>query len=349
VSTYFDTILQAPPTGLLPPRELSVALRRNPEHVSGREVAALVADALADPVHTLLFGTSPETARELVKKRLELFHRVQGVSRDIMGPLWLRRLPVRTLWSYMLPLAQFLTPALEVGRGNPSAREGCWFIGIAGGPGAGKTTLARFLKLIIEQTEQARREGWRVLSVSMDDFYYTKSERQQLGYPWRAMPGTHDMRLLLDAFTGLKARAQEVRVPRFDHSVDERKGIEVVQGPVDVCIVDGLMADHHCPGHEVVNRLVDYLVWLDMDPKYLKRNRLMREARVRRYAQVGFSRERILQFWQEVIEPLLADYYPPIKERADLVLSLSPRQTPVGGVLRRRPLVPGVDGVHLQS
>ena len=145
------------------------------------------------------------------------------------------------------------------------------------------------------------------------------------------------MALLLEIFSQLKAGAPEVHVPRFEHAIDERKGFERVEGPLHLCLIEGLMADGHCPGHEQVNQLVDYLIYLDLEPKVLKRKRLLRESRVRRYTHTGFSTQKLLRFWEEAIEPLLKTYFPPIKERADLLVSLSPRLLPVGGVVRRPP------------
>jgi D-glycerate 3-kinase len=76
------------------------------------------------------------------------------------------------------------------------------------------------LKFIIEN-----HWGYHVLSISLDDFYKTYSDRQKLQtleprLIWRGPPGTHDVDLAMDILSKIKAGNQDIiNVPTFDKSL----------------------------------------------------------------------------------------------------------------------------------
>jgi len=96
------------------------------------------------------------------------------------------------------------------------------FVNINGAQGTGKSTLTAFLKNIIES-----ETGSRVAELSIDDFYLTRSERQQLSddvHPLlvtRGVPGTHDIGLIESVMQALSHR-QSCNIPRFDKAADDR-------------------------------------------------------------------------------------------------------------------------------
>ena len=118
-------------------------------------------------------------------------------------------------------------------------------LGINGAQGTGKSTLADFLQLAMEQ-----QHGWRVAVLSIDDFYLTKTERRALArevHPLlatRGVPGTHDVAMLsvcLDALRDL-GPGDEFALPRFDKAEDDRanqKDWPRVAGPIDLIILEG--------------------------------------------------------------------------------------------------------------
>ena len=119
------------------------------------------------------------------------------------------------------------------------------FVGINGAQGTGKSTLAAFLRLMLESNA-----GRRVAVLSIDDFYLTKAERRELGkriHPLletRGVPGTHDMQMLAAYVKQLKALGaeSELSLPRFDKARDERADPDawpVISGPVDLIILEG--------------------------------------------------------------------------------------------------------------
>ncbi|NDH39971.1 MAG: hypothetical protein EBY45_06045, partial [Gammaproteobacteria bacterium] len=113
---------------------------------------------------------------------------------------------------------QFLRP-VEVGE----------VVSLIGASGSGKTTILRCINL------------------SIDDFYLTHAERQELAatvHPLlatRGVPGTHDVGLAMDTINALK-RQGTVAIPRFDKAVDDRQPHEqwpTVPAPLDVIVLEG--------------------------------------------------------------------------------------------------------------
>lgn len=135
------------------------------------------------------------------------------------------------------PLAQWL---------HERAGERCpLLVGIGGAQGTGKSTLAGFLELSL-----ARSGGFSVAVLSLDDFYFTRAERHQLGsavHPLlatRGVPGTHDLQMLSTCLDQLRLLqpGQGMALPRFDKAEDDRSdpaGWPVVTGPIDVIVLEG--------------------------------------------------------------------------------------------------------------
>jgi D-glycerate 3-kinase len=136
-------------------------------------------------------------------------------------------------------LAVALALAIESDAIGDAGTSGALVLGIGGGQGAGKTTLAGAL------VDTFERLGRRALSMSLDDFYLTRSERERLGrevHPLlatRGVPGTHDVGLAVSVIETLKAGGR-APVPVFDKSKDDR-AIEQPDrgGGLDVLIFEG--------------------------------------------------------------------------------------------------------------
>ena len=120
-----------------------------------------------------------------------------------------------------------------------SQQRGVRVLGISGGQGAGKSTLAR----LVEQVNGLL--GRSCANLSLDDFYLTQAERAQLAqqqHPLlatRGVPGTHDVALAESVIRGLLSDEQQ-SVPRFDKARDDRcADFDKVAGPVDLVILEG--------------------------------------------------------------------------------------------------------------
>lgn len=134
-----------------------------------------------------------------------------------------------------LPLAQWVSEAHH---------EQPLIIGINGAQGSGKSTLGRILQCLLEQVFAKK-----VVTLSIDDLYLTRSERMQLAkrvHPLlatRGVPGTHDVKLGIDLLARLKqGQFSDLCLPQFDKATDDRKSAaesKVVQSPVDIILFEG--------------------------------------------------------------------------------------------------------------
>jgi D-glycerate 3-kinase len=111
-------------------------------------------------------------------------------------------------------------------------------IGLAGGQGAGKTTLGRLI-------ERACGElGLRACIVALDDFYLSRDARRTLAarvhplFETRGPPGTHDVLALDRALEALLAPG-EVTMPTFDKGRDDCGTGVRVRGPFDLVVLEG--------------------------------------------------------------------------------------------------------------
>lgn len=108
--------------------------------------------------------------------------------------------------------------------GRIARARGPYLLGLSGLQGSGKSTLAREIKT------QAEGRGWPTEVLALDDFYYSRSERDVLAHQvhpllrTRGVPGTHEIELLLSVLAALPQASEKLPVdyPRFDKGRDTR-------------------------------------------------------------------------------------------------------------------------------
>ena len=119
-----------------------------------------------------------------------------------------------------------------------------YFIGLAGGQGTGKTTISSIIKIILEKYFKLK-----VFKISIDDFYKTRKERINLSkkiHPMlmtRGVPGTHDIKMMLDFFKKTKVKSfKKMKLPNFNKAIDDRspknKWYNINEQP-DIIIFEG--------------------------------------------------------------------------------------------------------------
>lgn len=144
-----------------------------------------------------------------------------------------------------LPYAlQWFTPLATELATHRSGAQRPLLVALNGAQGSGKTTVCDYLRSDLEANF-----GLRVLSLSLDDFYLTRVEREGLAatvHPLlatRGVPGTHDMELLRLTLSGLlSVEPVTLEIPRFDKAVDDRRphsAWDVVADGADIILLEG--------------------------------------------------------------------------------------------------------------
>ena len=221
-----------------------------------------------------------------------------------------------TLTGGYLPLAGLLC--------EWSRRKRTTVIGVAGPPGAGKTTLGRILECLLPNMF-----GRSAISVSIDDFYLCPEERRAAGFKWRAVPGTHDLELLHGFLEQTSADDTRLVVPRYDVALDRRLPPEVLERP-NVVVFEGWFVGTSIAGYSVLRSTLDALVYLDVSDEVAYKGRI-RRVKKRAAAlfhsgttidEVGTFWERAMAFWYEVQLPGIRLWVEPLKGEADIVIGL---------------------------
>jgi len=177
-------------------------------------------------------------------------------------------------------------------------------VGIAGGSGSGKTTVAR------KVAEQLM--GVTVASVSMDAYYrdmshLTLEERRQLNWDH---PDVVDMPLLREQLEAL-ARGESVRRPVYDFVQHLRTARTDVVASADVIVVDGILLLWDARLRE----LCDLKIFVDVEADIRLIRRIRRDMRVR-----GRQLQDILDQYVHTVRPMHEEFVEPSKQFADVII-----------------------------
>jgi len=177
-------------------------------------------------------------------------------------------------------------------------------IGIAGGTGSGKSTVAR---KVAEALRQAS-----VAAIDMDGYYRNFShlpmdERRKINWDH---PDAFDWDLLVMQLRALAA-GEAIEKPMYDFVTHTRRAETQRGAPVDVVVVDGILlfADAR------VRELCDVKVFVDADSDIRLVRRIQRDMRVR-----GRPLEEILQQYLTTVQPMHLQFVEPSKRYADIIV-----------------------------
>ena len=180
----------------------------------------------------------------------------------------------------------FSTALLSIVAHQKEAKQ-TFLVGINGCQGSGKSTLADYLG-----TRLSTEFNLTVAVISLDDFYYSRRQRNELAnqvHPLlrtRGVPGTHDMNLANATLDKLCAGASEndpVKLPRFNKFADNpypQSQWPIVDRPIDVIILEGwclgvqpqLMKDLIYPINKLEAIKDKYGIWRSYVNQQLKQN-----------------------------------------------------------------------------
>lgn len=178
------------------------------------------------------------------------------------------------------------------------------FIGIAGGTGSGKTTLANKL---------AESFGREEVSILRHDNYYKRhdeisyEERRHLNYDH---PDAFDTELLCEHILALK-EGKAVRMPVYDYTVHNRSDSTEEITPAPVIILEGILifADQR------LCDLLDIKVFVDTDADVRILRRILRDVKER-----GRSLENVIEQYLATVKPMHDQFVEPSKRRADIII-----------------------------
>ncbi|WP_458460499.1 uridine kinase [Paenibacillus sp.] len=178
-------------------------------------------------------------------------------------------------------------------------------IGIAGGTGSGKTTVARS---VID-----RLGSGKVTFISQDNYYkdqsqLTPEQRRLTNYDH---PFAFDNDLLIEHLTLLK-KGQAAYAPVYDFTIDNRAAGETVElAPNHIVIVEGL----HVLIDEHLRSLLDIKVFVDTDSDVRILRRVLRDIEER-----GRTIQSVYKQYLETVKPMHDAFIEPSKKYADIII-----------------------------
>lgn len=177
-------------------------------------------------------------------------------------------------------------------------------IGIAGGTGSGKTTLAD--KLVDSF-------GSQEVTVIRQDNYYKRhddmdfEQRTRLNYDH---PDAFDMDLFYEHIVLLK-QGKPVEIPVYDYTIHNRSEETILVNPTPVIVLEGFMLF-------VEKRLCDLMdikVFVDTDADVRILRRIVRDVKER-----GRSLESVISQYLTTVKPMHEQFVEPSKRRADIIV-----------------------------
>lgn len=177
-------------------------------------------------------------------------------------------------------------------------------IGIAGGTGSGKTTLAD--KLI-------ESFGSDEVSILRHDNYYKRHD--EMTYDERALlnydhPDAFDTELLCEHIKKLK-EGEAIEMPVYDYTVHNRSSEVVVVNPAPVIVLEGILIFAELSLCE----LMDIKVFVDTDADVRILRRILRDVKERER-----SLDSVISQYLTTVKPMHEQFVEPSKRRADIII-----------------------------
>lgn len=176
-------------------------------------------------------------------------------------------------------------------------------LGIAGGTGSGKTTVARAIAGAFLDSS---------VMVEQDCFYLDSShldpdERNKVNFDH---PDAIDLPLLMHCIMQLKNN-KKTQLPVYDFTTHTRKKEKITVGPVRIIIVEGILIFHY----PELRSLMDLKVFVQTDSDVRLARRIKRDMDER-----GRSLGSVLKQYFKTVKPMHEKYVEPSKYHSDIIL-----------------------------
>ena len=176
-------------------------------------------------------------------------------------------------------------------------------IGIAGGTGAGKTTVARLV---------GRSVGDAVTRIPLDNYYEDLShlpfeEREAVNYDH---PSAFEWGLVREQLSSL-LEGSPIEMPTYDFEVHNRTDETTRIEPTDIVIVEGIFALYD----DAVRELCDLRLYVETDADVRILRRIERDVIDR-----GRDLEGVIDQYLSTVKPMHEQFVEPTKTHADLIV-----------------------------
>jgi uridine kinase len=181
-------------------------------------------------------------------------------------------------------------------------------IGIAGGSGSGKTTIAHEIYDQLQQDDH-------ILIMTQDSYYknnddLSMSERKKINYDH---PDAFDMPLLVEQLRQLMDY-KAVEMPVYDFTAHTRSEKTIHTEPADIIILEGILV----LGEENLRNLMSIKVFVDTDDDIRFIRRLERDTQER--GRSVHSVHSVIDQYLKTVKPMYNQFIEPTKRYADIIV-----------------------------
>lgn len=177
-------------------------------------------------------------------------------------------------------------------------------LGVAGGTGSGKTTVARAILHAVGRD--------RIAFLEQDSYYCDivwESKEQLLDHNFDH-PGAIDHELLIEHVRSLKS-GRSVEVPVYDFVAHRRTNERVLVPAQSVILLEGILI----LAEPRLRELLDFKIFVDTDPDVRLMRRIRRDMRDR-----GRDLADIFRQYTETVRPMHLEFVEPSKRWADVIV-----------------------------
>ncbi|MBI9048115.1 MAG: uridine kinase [Anaerolineaceae bacterium] len=177
-------------------------------------------------------------------------------------------------------------------------------IGIAGGSGSGKTTVAN---------EILNKVGAHRIAFLPHDAYYRelghlpKTQREQVNFDH---PHSVETELLISHISSL-LRGEAIEMPVYDFTTHTRTGECIYVEPKNIILVEGILIF----AESELRKLFDMKIFVDTDSDIRFMRRLERDI-----AERGRTVDSVIHQYQSTVRPMHLEFVEPSKRYADVII-----------------------------
>lgn len=182
-----------------------------------------------------------------------------------------------------------------------------WLVGIVGGSGSGKTSVAKELQSRLTQAKV------NVAMLDLDAYYNPKSVNKERFAPEPINydhPKALDVELMAKHLSDLKL-GKTIKKPIYDFTISDRGGWEDPLPPSEVIILEGLLAF----ALPEIRQQIDVKVFVDTDSDIRLIRRIHRDMGER-----NRTLESVIKQYQFSVRPMHLEFVEPSKRWADIIV-----------------------------